>query len=470
MAVIPQIFRLLWGSLLILPLIYLYWPRDGAHLLHTRPWRRASGSIANGTAGFSKILVINRPARTDRRDAMTLAAAVSNLTLDWVDGVDGDTVEERVLPPGDRPKSKSSDTAVRGSWRAHMNALRRVVEEGLPSALIMEDDADWDLRIKSQLQTFGAASSLWLWTTRDMVSQSSDSWSTTDDHPIVYQSRIRRVVASREANTNLTDRQAVERDSILLDQQSTASTSSSDHPYGEDWDVIWLGHCGTAFPEEGNTSLPLLRVVIGDDPTVPAPRHLKPHPFAFHDAIGQLYPPHTRVVHAAASPTTACTLAYAVSQRGARKLLWQFGLEDFASQWDLMLGNWCSGGYVDRSDKVESEDGKQDGDDEAGGTGTEVRDATRDEEKARRGRWEKSKRRQRQRQQPTCLTVQPPIFGHYFAKKGASDIRGQGGGYVSKVGTPYVRWSVRMNLDVLAEGGTASDVVDQLPDEGEAMW
>ncbi|KAK8008112.1 hypothetical protein PG991_010663 [Apiospora marii] len=403
-------------------------------------------------------------ARTDRRDAMALAAAVSNLTLDWVDGIDGDTIEERVLPPGDRPKHKSSDFAVRGSWRAHMNALRRVVEEGLPSALIMEDDVDWDLRVKSQLQTFGAASKAWLQTSREMASQ-PDGLLTEKDRLGIYKTR-RRGVGNR--GTSTADLEVEERCSIYLDQiHVTNDPASVDHPYGEGWDVLWLGHCGTEFPDADATALPPLRAVVPNDPTVPAPQHLKPHPFASHDVLGELYPPHTRVVHAASSPRTACTLAYAVSQRGARKLLWQFGLEDFSRQWDLMLGSWCAGGYVEgASDGGESdnshadrpEDGKDDTNSEAS-----VAKGSRDS-KERRGR------RRRPRQPPTCLTVQPPIFGHYFAKKGASDIRGQGGGYVSKVGTPYVRWSVRMNLDVLTEGSTAADVVDQLPDDGEAVW
>ncbi|KAK8123118.1 hypothetical protein PG984_011788 [Apiospora sp. TS-2023a] len=435
MAIIAQRLRLLWGSLLILPLIYLYWPRNVSHLLHKRPWRRASGPIANATAGFSKILVINRPARTDRRDAMVLAAAVSNLTLEWVDGVDGDTVEERVLPPGDRRKHKSSDAAVRGSWRAHMNALHRVVEEGLPSALIMEDDVDWDLRIKSQLQTFGAASKAWLQTSHETITPPA----ALLDPP---------------------------RSDIYHEPPALA-----DHPYGEGWDVLWLGHCGTDFPDAGTGSLPLLRVVIPDDPTVPAPQHLKPPPFASHDALGDLYPPHTRVVHATSSPSTACTLTYAVSQRGAQKLLWQFGLEDFSSQWDLMLGKWCAGGYVDGKVDVDDGDGGDvdHGNDKARvdtGIAVGAEKLHSNERRERRVRGQ----RPRPRQQPTCLTVQPPIFGHHFAKKGASDIRGQGGGYVTKTGTPYVRWSVRMNLDVLTEGGTASDVVDQLPDEDEARW
>ncbi|KAK8043416.1 glycosyltransferase family 25 protein [Apiospora rasikravindrae] len=466
MIVTTQKFRLLWGSLLILPLIYLYWPRNVSHLLHVRSWRHASGPIANDTAGFAKILIINRPARTDRRDAMALVAAVSNLTLEWVDGVDGDTVEERVLPPGDRPKQKSSDAAVRGSWRAHMNALRRVVEEGLPNALILEDDVDWDLRIKSQLQTFGAASNAWLHKTSGL-----------DEDPLITY-RPRGSGAKARRTTGAVDRDDAMRHSVLVDHISpVGALNSPDYPYGIGWDVLWLGHCGTDFPSS-TSPMPQLRVVVADDPTVPAPQHLKPHPFASHDALGELYPPHTRVVHAASFPGTACTLAYAVSQRGARKLLWQFGLDDFSGQWDLMLGDWCAGGYVERttnknSDTIRTKGDREDNEAATAATGASIRipdevygkDSGDDGAKGR-GR----ERRRRPRQQPTCLTVQPPIFGHYFAKKGASDIRGQGRRLRRQ------SWHTLCALERADEsrrfdgGGTAEDVVDQLPDEGEAMW
>lgn len=63
--------------------------------------------------------------------------------------------------------------------------------------------------------------------------------------------------------------------------------------------------------------------------------HLKAHPFALKDALAEQYPPHARVVHA--SSATTCTQAYAVSQQGARKLLWQFGLQTLTNGWDFML-------------------------------------------------------------------------------------------------------------------------------------
>ena len=38
------------------------------------------------------------------------------------------------------------------SWRSHMNAVSAMIEQNLGSALILEDDADWDVRIKTQMR------------------------------------------------------------------------------------------------------------------------------------------------------------------------------------------------------------------------------------------------------------------------------------------------------------------------------
>lgn len=72
---------------------------------------------------FQEVLVINVPERTDRRDAMTLAAALSRIKIAWIDGVAGHDVLDKVVP-GDSFDKKIS-TGNKGSWRAHMDALQR---------------------------------------------------------------------------------------------------------------------------------------------------------------------------------------------------------------------------------------------------------------------------------------------------------------------------------------------------------
>lgn len=75
------------------------------------------------TVQFQKVFVINLPSRSDRRDMMALAGSLTGVEFDWVDGVSGDDVPEKVLPADSLDKHISKGN--KGSWRAHMNALRR---------------------------------------------------------------------------------------------------------------------------------------------------------------------------------------------------------------------------------------------------------------------------------------------------------------------------------------------------------
>ncbi|KAI1778895.1 glycosyltransferase family 25 protein [Hypoxylon cercidicola] len=339
-------------------------------------------NVFNKTLGFFNIFVINLPPRTDRRDAMVLSGAVSNLSFSWIDGVTGDQVPDHSIPEGDRGHSAGA----RGSWRSHMNALQTVVDGNLESALILEDDIDWDIRLKSQLQTFASASRTWL------RKPQSSTVKSTDGHV--------------------------------------------ESAYGTGWDVLWLGHCGADLPSAQRS----LIVTIPGDETVPAPKHLKPHPFALQDKLGDVYPPHTRVVHE--SSGNVCTLAYAVSREGARKLLLEFN-SHYDTQWDLMLQKWCEGGYMTRE------------------SGPQADSALGDNKKTSQKHREVP---------PICLTVQPPLFSHYYPIDGVSDIQGQGGGYAKGSGSPYIRLSVRENLRRLVTAEPFHEMVDQLPDDGDPIW
>ena len=56
---------------------------------------------ADSTPQFQKIFVINLPTRTDHRDTLSLAATLTGLEVEYVNGVT--EVEERLLPPGGDP-------------------------------------------------------------------------------------------------------------------------------------------------------------------------------------------------------------------------------------------------------------------------------------------------------------------------------------------------------------------------------
>ena len=74
-------------------------------------------------------------------------SSYANLSITIVPGVK--SVAENALPaprtPGDlRPE----EYAV---WRAHANVWRKVLEDGLTTALVLEDDNDWDVNLKEQV-------------------------------------------------------------------------------------------------------------------------------------------------------------------------------------------------------------------------------------------------------------------------------------------------------------------------------
>jgi len=61
--------------------------------------------------------------RSDRRDAMVLSSALTGFRLEWIEGVRGESVVDQAVPYGvDRKKLWESNL---GSWRGHMNAVRR---------------------------------------------------------------------------------------------------------------------------------------------------------------------------------------------------------------------------------------------------------------------------------------------------------------------------------------------------------
>ena len=324
--------------------------------------------------------------------------------------------------------SYSTSEGARGSWGSHLSTLQTIIDLGLGSALVLEDDVDWDVRLKAQMQTFARASQMWL----DRQQHKGSSLGLLAASP-----------GTAQADT--------ERDPISLPQYFPSFDAGYKYhrasPYGEDWDVLWLGHCGADLPSaqqethpgthtSSSSSSSLLKIIIANDTTVPAPKHLQPHPFALHDALADAYPAHTRIMHAARG--NVCSLAYAVSQSGARKLLRRFSKDGFTAQWDSMLRDYCTSEQTGHSEQ-----------------------RGRREEEADRGSL-------------ICLTVQPPLISHRYVQEGGasvSDISGQGGGFArTKTGSPYIRLSVQSNLDRLLAGYSENRLVDQLPGDGNLLW
>lgn len=152
----------------------------------------------------------------------------------------------------------------------------RIVRDRISSALIMEDDADWDVNLKKQLQGFAAAS------------------------------------------------------------RSVQYGNGAPHsPYGDDWDILWLGHCGI-------NCRPGPIHVSPDDITI-VPVHRLP-PYYRNPPPGSAN--NTRVVCRAEGGV--CTLGYAITYLGAQKLLSALSLtpEGGGAPFDLALSGYCQTGWL----------------------------------------------------------------------------------------------------------------------------
>lgn len=72
------------------------------------------------------------------------------------------------------------------AWLAHLDLIRHVITSRAKTAFIVEDDVDWDIRLKDQIR---------------LISDNVRNYTSTPDH--------------------------------------------DESPYGSRWDVLWLGHCGS---------------------------------------------------------------------------------------------------------------------------------------------------------------------------------------------------------------------------------
>ncbi|KAK7206463.1 hypothetical protein BZA70DRAFT_309322 [Myxozyma melibiosi] len=117
----------------------------------------AISDIQNRTLGFGAILLLSLPTRSDRQDAMSLLASETNFTItDTIPGVFSKDVDEKAYPPGPGREKMATERyfPYLGSWRSHMNLFRYIVDNNIESALVLEDDVDWDFHLRTQLSAF----------------------------------------------------------------------------------------------------------------------------------------------------------------------------------------------------------------------------------------------------------------------------------------------------------------------------
>lgn len=256
----------------------------------------------------------------------------------------------------------------------------------------MEDDLDWDVRIKQQMYDYALS-------TRALTQPLSSD-------------------ATRFADPTFPTVKDTSAMPPFMDIKTLPKTKTPKlTPYGDNWDLLWVGHCGmrrplvSGYQEWVDKSIPLPKGVVmhKEDPTVPAKHNLHWWVDDIYGAYKEDFPAHTRITHH--SLDAVCNFAYAVTQAGARKILYELGVRMMNDPFDLMLRDWCQ-----RNRHHE----------DLGGV---------------------------------CLTVQPPLFSHFIKKEGEE---AQKGGSIWQR-TKNIRWSTWANLPKLLRGETNFE--DQWPDD-----
>ncbi|KAK9446752.1 uncharacterized protein V1518DRAFT_422968 [Limtongia smithiae] len=114
-------------------------------------------AIKNETLGFGEIILLSLKSRTDRRDAVALMCSLTDIKISrTIDGVQTQDIARKAYPNGPGLKKLLTDKykPYVGSWRSHMDVLRYIVDNRIETALILEDDVDWDVHLRDQMTAF----------------------------------------------------------------------------------------------------------------------------------------------------------------------------------------------------------------------------------------------------------------------------------------------------------------------------
>jgi hypothetical protein len=139
---------------------------------------------------------------------MSLAASMTGIDLTMIPGVRAEDIHDKVVPPSWSQDRKSAGL---GCWRSHANIWRKIITEDIATAIVLEDDADWDVNIKKQ-----------------MVLQS----------------------------------QAILSNPNLITKESSVEEGK---PYRDDWDIFFLGAC-QLYPRKNMTANDLGPFISLKDP------------------------------------------------------------------------------------------------------------------------------------------------------------------------------------------------------------
>lgn len=231
----PKHFRegiCLLVSLLILCQLYVTWQYFPGDLL---AGDHENDQAANSTLGFSNIYAVSRQG-SSRRSSLQSAAELTGLDISipiqpiWSD---------EDVASMQAPRNSLLDRGSALAWLGHRNVLAHFLNSTDETALIIEDDVDWDTRLR-----------------------------TTQIPQTAY--AIRELLNSHEGY------------------------------YGDtnSWDIIWLGHCGDYFDANRGMNIPNIKAYA--DPAMPTLDRL--HSWTRDFLLGLGAENQQRLVHKSVSP------------------------------------------------------------------------------------------------------------------------------------------------------------------------
>ncbi|KAF2799472.1 glycosyltransferase family 25 protein, partial [Melanomma pulvis-pyrius CBS 109.77] len=222
---------------------------------------------ANATLDFQEIIYLSMPYRTDRQDALSLVAAAAGLKLTMMPGKTPDSIHPKAMPPHIGPHNMTGKAWL-GVWRAHADVWRYIIDNNVQSALIIEDDVDFDVGIKEIMGNF--------------------NWQLRFNNTIRWGKNVEK-------------------------------GWEEECPYGCDWDDIFLGQCG------GSPNLKRLDLhAVVPDPHSPNVSSI--HPWwkkEFQEVWNLTESAGVRVIAPTYDPI--CLMSYGVTRMGAMRLLYHIG-------------------------------------------------------------------------------------------------------------------------------------------------
>jgi hypothetical protein len=184
-----------------------------------------------------------------------------------------------------------------------------IIDNNIQTALIIEEDADFDIRIRSQLHDFAKASRI------------LNSRATTLDN---------------NQTSPANEGEAIHFDTITEEQQPLLS------PYGDRWDALWLGSLGQQMLSDSTDSSKVLYhsyVVQHNDTTSAQYSQQRTLNNDWWNQDLSTRPDHTRLYHS--SIQGVGTQAYAISITGARHALYALNVLQPPAPIDIALREFC---------------------------------------------------------------------------------------------------------------------------------